>query len=44
MTPEEIINLRNIELSAQANIRTLWQDAADFVYPYVQITSEFEEG
>lgn len=44
MTPEEIINMRNIELSAQANIRTLWQDTSNFVYPYVQITSEFEDG
>lgn len=44
MTAEEIINLRNIELSAQANIRNLWQDTSNFVYPYVQITSKFEEG
>ena len=44
MTPEEIINMRNIELSAQANSRTLWQETSDFVYPYVQITSKFEEG
>ena len=44
MTPEEIINLRNIELSAQANIRTLWQDTSDFVYPYVNITSKFHPG
>ena len=44
MTPEEIINLRNVELSAQANIRNLWQDTSNFVYPYVQITSEFFPG
>ena len=44
MTPEQIINLRNIELSAQANMRTLWQDTSDFVYPYIQITSKFEPG
>lgn len=44
MTPEEIINMRNIELTAQANSRTLWQDTSEFVYPYVQITSKFEEG
>ena len=44
MTPEEIINVRNIELAAQANSRTLWQETSDFVYPYVQITSKFEEG
>ena len=44
MTPEEIINMRNIERSAQANIRNLWQDTSDFVYPYVQITSKFEPG
>ncbi|KKK98374.1 hypothetical protein LCGC14_2643380, partial [marine sediment metagenome] len=44
MTPEEIINVRNIELSAQSNIRNLWQETSDFVYPYVQITSKFEAG
>ena len=44
MTPDEIINLRDIELSAQSNIRTLWQDTSDFVYPYVNITSEFHPG
>ena len=44
MTPEEIINVRNIELAAQSNVRTLWQNTSDFVYPYVQITSKFEEG
>ena len=44
MTPEEIINLRNVELSAQANIRNLWQETSDFVYPYVQITSKFHPG
>lgn len=44
MTPEEIINMRNIELTAQANIRNLWQDTSNFVYPYVQITSKFEPG
>ena len=44
MTPDEIINLRNIELSAQSNIRSLWQDTSNYVYPYVQITSKFESG
>ncbi len=44
MTPEEVINLRNIHLSNQANIRTLWQDTGDFLYPYVNITSTFAEG
>ncbi len=44
MTPEQIINLRNIELSAQGNIRNLWQETSDFVYPYIQITSKFEPG
>ena len=39
MTPEEVINIRNIELSAQGNVRNLWQDTSDFVYPYVDITS-----
>lgn len=44
MTPEEIINIRNIELAAQSNIRNLWQDTSNFVYPYIQITSKFEDG
>ncbi len=44
MTPEQIIEMRNIERSAQANMRTLWQDTSDFVYPYIQITSKFEPG
>ncbi len=44
MTPEQIINMRNIELTAQANMRTLWQDTSNFVYPYIQITSKFEPG
>ncbi len=44
MTAEEIINMRNVELTAQGNIRNLWQDTSNFVYPYVQITSEFESG
>ncbi len=44
MTPEEIINIRNIELTAQSNSRNLWQRTSEFVYPYVQITSKFEDG
>ena len=44
MTPEQIIALRDIELSAQGNIRNLWQDTSNFVYPYIQITSKFEPG
>ena len=44
MTPEQVITLRNVERSAQANIRNLWQDTSNFVYPYVQITSKFEPG
>ena len=44
MTLEEIINFRNIELAAQSNIRNLWQDTSNFVYPYIQITSKFEDG
>ena len=44
MTPEEIINLRNIELAAQANIRSLWQDTANFIYPYMDITSTSAPG
>ena len=44
MTPEEVINIRNIELAAQSNIRNLWQDTSNFVYPYVDITSVRAEG
>jgi len=40
----EIIDLRNRELAAQANIRSLWQETADKLYPYVQIDSTFEPG
>ncbi len=39
MTPEEVINIRNIELAAQGDIRNLWQDTANYVYPYVDITA-----
>ena len=41
---EEIIDLRNRELAAQANIRSLWQQTANKLYPYVQIDSTFEPG
>ncbi len=41
---EEIIDLRNRELSAQANIRNLWQETGDKMYPYVQITSQYADG
>ncbi len=44
MTPEQVIDIRNRELSRQANIRNIWQEASDFIYPYVNITSEFETG
>ena len=44
MTPEEVIETRNRELNRQANIRTLWQDTADYVYPYVNITSSVTPG
>jgi hypothetical protein len=40
MSAEEIINLRNRELNAQLNIRSLWQDTADHIYPYIDINSE----
>lgn len=39
MTAEEIINLRNIELAAQANVRSTWQDTSNYIYPYVDITT-----
>jgi len=41
---EEIIALRNRELTSQANIRTLWQNTADYLYPYINITSLYEPG
>lgn len=44
MTAEEIIKLRDVELSSQSNIRNLWQDSSTYLYPYVQITSKFESG
>lgn len=39
MTPEEVIHIRDRELNAQANIRSLWQETADRMYPYVDINS-----
>jgi len=44
MTPEQVIDFRNREKSAQGNIRSLWQNTADYVYPYVDITSSSEAG
>ena len=44
MTPEQVIDVRNREKSRQSNIRTLWQDTSNYVYPYVQITAKFEPG
>jgi len=41
---EEVIELRNRELAAQANIRSLWQQTANKLYPYVQIDSTYEPG
>ena len=41
---DEIINLRNRELNAQANIRSLWQETADRIYPYVNINSVLPVG
>jgi len=41
---EEIIDLRNRELNDQANIRSLWQETADKLYPYVQITATYAAG
>ena len=41
---EEIVNLRNRELTAQANIRSLWQSTSDKLYPYVQINATYEPG
>jgi len=41
---EEIIDIRNRELRAQANIRSLWQKTANKLYPYVQIDATYEPG
>ena len=41
---EEVVNLRNRELTAQANIRSLWQSTSDKLYPYVQINATYEPG
>ena len=41
---EEIIDLRNRELQAQANIRNLWQQTANKLYPYIQVNTIFEPG
>ncbi len=41
---EQVIDLRNRELALQANIRSLWQQTANKLYPYVQIDSTFEPG
>ena len=41
---EEIIDLRNRELALQANIRSLWQQTANKLYPYIQIDATFEPG
>ena len=44
MNAEEIIDFRNRELAAQGNIRNLWQQTANKLYPYVQIDSTYEPG
>ncbi len=36
---KEIINEFSREEARQANIRSLWQDASDYIYPYVDITA-----
>ena len=41
---EEIIDLRNRELQGQANIRNLWQQTANKLYPYIQVNTIFEPG
>jgi len=44
MTPEQVIDFRNREKARQSNIRSKWQDTADFVYPYIHITDEKSAG
>jgi hypothetical protein len=44
MTPEEVIEIRNRELTIQANARNLWQDTSNYMYPYVEITAKYEPG
>lgn len=41
---EEIIDLRNRELTNQSNIRSLWQETSDKLYPYLNITTIYTEG
>jgi len=41
---EEIIDLRNRELSLQGNIRSLWQQTANKLYPYINVNATFEPG
>ncbi len=41
---EEIVDMRNRELAAQGNIRSLWQQTANKLYPYVQIDATYEPG
>jgi len=44
MTAEEVIKLRDRELLAQSNIRSLWQETAERMYPYVNINSSSVAG
>ena len=39
MTAKEIIDRRNNELQLQTQMRTLWQETADKLYPYIQLDS-----
>ena len=43
-TAKEYIQLQKTEEDKQSNTRRLWQDTADTMYPYVQITSTYESG
>lgn len=43
-TAQEYIQLQKLEESNQSNIRNLWQETGDQIYPYVQITTTYQNG
>ncbi len=44
MTAQKIVSLWEKLRTDQSNARSLWQDTADHIYPYVQIETLFEAG
>ncbi|HEY5141020.1 MAG TPA: portal protein, partial [Methylococcales bacterium] len=41
---EQIIADFELEQSRQSNIRSLWQDTADYIYPYIDVTKTSTPG